>query len=104
MATQTICFDDVYSFLVLSLLDEDGTFQPISYHVNKHLTNELYLDTFGQMKANESLNVVLTISSEETKMIEQILTFHDTAALDKIQMDVVDKGMFETKYAWVFEE
>ena|SRR5690554_614374 len=103
--TTTIRFDDVYSFLVLSVLDEDGEkFQPISYHINDHLTNELYTDTFNQIRETESLNVVLTIASAEIKMIEQILMFHDIDAMDKVQMDVVDKAMFETKYAWAFEE
>jgi len=105
MTNQTTRFDDVYNFLVLSVLDADEeNFQPISYHINDHFTNELYLDTFEQIKATESLNVVLTIASEETKMIEQMLMFHDTDALDKVRMDVVDKAMFETKYAWAFEE
>lgn len=103
--TTTIRFDDVYNFLVVSVLDENGgKFHPISYHINKHLTNELYLDTFNQLKASKALNVVLTIASEESNMIEQMLMFDNIDAMDKVQMDTVDKAMFETKYAWAFME
>lgn len=103
--TMTTRFDDVYNILVVSVLDDgEGNFHPISYHINKHLTNEMYLDTFNQIKATEALNVVLTIASEETNMIEQMLMFHNIDAMDKVQMDIVDKAMFETKYARSFEE
>jgi len=100
MTNQTVQFDDVYSFLVVLAEDE-----PISYHVNDRLKNELYVDTLEQLKASSNpLNVCLTISSIETSMIEQIIMFHNEEALDKVQMVTCDKTLFETKYAWYFEE
>ena len=100
MTNQTVQFDDVYNFLVVLAEDE-----PISYHVNDQLKNELYVDTFEQLKTSSNpLNVCLTISSIETSMIEQIIMFHNEDALDKVRMVTCDKTLFETKYAWAFEE
>ena len=100
MTNQTVQFDDVYNFLVVLAEDE-----PISYHVNDHLRNELYVDTFEQLKTSSNpLNVCLTIASIETNMIEQIVMFHNEEALDKVRMVTCDKPTFETLFAKYFEE
>ena|SRR5690554_5167015 len=100
MTNQKVQFDDYYSFLVVLAEDE-----PISYHVNDQLKNELYVDTFEQLKTSSNpLNVCLTISSIETDMIEQMVMFHNEEALDKVRMVTCDKATFETLFAKYFEE
>jgi hypothetical protein len=94
-----INFNDVYSYLVVFVEDE-----PISFHVNKHLKNELYVDTLEQIKElDDPSNVILTISDEQFKMISEMIQFNDVEALDKVTMGTYDKETFELKFAKYFE-
>ncbi len=97
---KTQAFDKFFSYLVVYVEDE-----PFQFFINFKMKNEYYKDMLDQMyELDDVSNVVLAISNEYTKTIEQFLQFNNKEGLDKVRFEVYDSHTFMMKCPEFFGE